>query len=545
MSLSLTNSAILNRDFHLTRLYQTNPTAVSKYYCRDLQQGKKCLNSGPGTLLRAIVPEPAWGLKMKYALVLMGILFVAPQSAPANTPAFAQCGTYDSYILLYKSIQKFEELGKLHCGESLVITGQDGDFTQVRTTDGRLGWVPSSDLSTTAPPPQTVYTFGWTQKPKPETKSDTTVAQPASQAPEPAPVQTSVQTPVEASIQTPVATSVQTPAQPLAQSTVAPPVQTPAEAFVRPALELTVEPTVEPPAPTPSQPAESNSEVLPAAAPVPPASQPLERPAVTRSSESAVLLTNVNVMKMQGAHLSPDAIITRLNAARCDFDTSPAALHRLKQSGISDRIILAMMHAPGAFPALPPDGAASVEVKIPDQTPVQLTVSSDISSSDLQEGSVVDMVVVEPVTLNGVTVIPRGAEARARIMAVRRTSLGSSGQVVWFMQDITSTTGDRVPASFAAVQDAKATIGRFAGYPFFLSEFHKGAPAIAASSDHYTALVDGDIPLLVSRPSGVERSASKPQAQPQPISQVTPAVITAPVFPNVVQTSDPLAAVKP
>src|SRR5580692_2672861 len=474
---------------------------------------------------------------MKYALVLMGILFVAPQSAPANTPAFAQCGTYDSYILLYKSIQKFEELGKLHCGESLVITGQDGDFTQVRTTDGRLGWVPSSDLSTTAPPPQTVYTFGWTQKPKPETKSDTAVAQPASQAPEPAPV--------EASIQTPVATSVQTPAQPLAQSTVAPPVQTPAEAFVRPALELTVEPTVEPPAPTPSQPAESNSEVLPAAAPVPPASQPLERPAVTRSSESAVLLTNVNVMKMQGAHLSPDAIITRLNAARCDFDTSPAALHRLKQSGISDRIILAMMHAPGAFPAVPPDGAASVEVKIPDQTPVQLTVSSDVSSSDLQEGSVVDMVVVEPVTLNGLTVIPRGAEARARIMAVRRTSLGSSGQVVWFMQDITSTTGDRVPASFAAVQDAKATIGRFAGYPFFLSEFHKGAPAIAASSDHYTALVDGDISLRVAQSATVEQSAGKAQAQPQPISQITPTIRTATVFPVLVQTPDQQAAVKP
>jgi hypothetical protein len=250
-------------------------------------------------------------------------------------------------------------------------------------------------------------------------------------------------------------------------------------------------------------------------------------------------------MKMQGAHLSPDAIITRLNAARCDFDTSPAALHRLKQSGISDRIILAMMHAPAAFPAVPPDGAPSIEVKIPDQTPVQLAVSSDVSSGDLQEGSIVEMVVVEPVTLNGVTVIPRGAEARARIMAVRRTSLGSSGQVVWFMQDITSATGDRIPASFAGVQDAKAAIGRFAGYPFFLTEFHKGAPAIMASSDHYTALVDGNVPLLISRFSSAEQSVSKLQAQPQPISQVTPTVTTAPLFPTLVQTPDPQAAVKP
>jgi hypothetical protein len=455
---------------------------------------------------------------MKYTLVLLGILFVGPQYASANTPAFAQCGTYDSYILLYKSIQKFEELGKLHCGESLVITGHDGDFTQVRTIDGRLGWVPTSDLSTTAPPPQAEYTFGWTHKPKPELQSDATVVQPASQAPEPA----AVQTPVEASV------------------------QTPPETVVRPGMELTVEPAVEstagPSAPVPSQPAESNSD----AAPLPPASQPLERPVGARPSESAALLTNVNVMKMQGAHLSPDAIITRLNAARCDFDTSPAALHRLKQSGISDRIILAMMHAPAAFPAVPPDGAPAIEVKIPDQTAVQLAVSSDVSSGDLQEGSIVEMVVVEPVILNGFTVIPRGAEARARVMAVRRTSLGSTGQAVWFMQDITSTTGDRVPASFATVQDAKAeAIGRFAGYPFILSEFHKGAPAIAASSDHYTALVDGNIPLLISRSSNVEQTAAKPQAQPQPISQVTPTVTTVPVFPVLVQTPDQQPAVKP
>jgi len=466
---------------------------------------------------------------MKYALVLMGILFVAPQSAPANTPAFANCGTYDSYILLYKSIQKFEELGKLHCGESLVITGRDGDFTQVRTTDGRLGWVPTSDLSTTAPPPQAVYTFGWTQKPKVELTSDAPVAKPASQAPEPAPVQP----PVETVIQKPAETTVEPPVPSPAQTTVELPAQTSVEAIVRPAVELTVEPTVEPTAPVPSQP--SNQ----------PRTQPTEQPDGAQPTESAALLTNVNVMKMQGAHLSPDAIITRLNAARCDFDTSPAALHRLKQSGVSDRIILAMMHAPAAFPAVPPDGAPSIEVKIPNQTPVHLAVSSDVSSGDLQEGSIVEMVVVEPVVLNGVTVIPRGAEARARIMAVRRTSLGSSGQVVWFMQDITSATGDRVPASFAAVQDAKAAIGRFAGYPYVLTEFHKGTPAIAATSDHFTALVDGDIPLLISRSSNVEQHAAKPQAQPQPISQITPSVTTAPVFPVVVQTPDPQAAVKP
>ncbi|MGA9570394.1 MAG: SH3 domain-containing protein [Candidatus Acidiferrales bacterium] len=396
---------------------------------------------------------------MKYGLFLMGILFVAPQSAPANTPAFAHCGTYDSYILLYKSVQKFEELGKLHCGESVSITGQDGDYSQVQTTDGRLGWVPSSDLSITAPPPQPAITFGWTEKAKPQLELDA--------QPDPAPVQ--------------------------------------------------------------------------------PAAQPTESPVVARSSESAPLLTNVNVMKMQGARQSPDAIIAKISASRCDFDTSPAALHRLKLSGVSDRIILAMMHAPAAFPAVPPDAAQSFEVTIPNQTTVQVAISGDVSADNLEEGSVVEMVVVQPVTLNGVTVIPQGAEARARIMAVRRSSMGGSGQVVWFMQDITAASGDRVPANFASSQDtgAKPAIGRFSGYPFFLSEFRKGAPAIEASSDHYTVLVDGNIPLRVAPSSNAEQVAAPPAAQPQAVPQVARTVTTAPVFPVVVQTPDEQTAVKP
>jgi len=402
---------------------------------------------------------------MKYGLFLMGILFVAPQSAPANTPAFARCGTYDSYILLYKTVQKFEELGKLHCGESVAITGQDGDFSQVQTTDGRLGWVPSGDLSTTAPRPQPAFTFGWTEKAKPEANPD-------------------------------------------------------------PKLEVQ-------PDPTPAQ----------------PAGQPNDQPAtvVARPGESAPLLTNVNVMKMQGAHQSPDAIVAKINASRCDFDTSPAALHRLKLSGVSDRIILAMMHAPAAFPVVPADAAQSVQVRIPNQTAVQVALSGDVSADNLQEGSVVELVVVQPVTLDGVTVIPQGAEARARIMAVRRSSMGSSGQAVWFMQDITAATGDHIPANFAAAQDtgAKLAIGKFSGYPFFLTDFHKGAPAIAASSDHYTVLVDGNIPLRIARAASADPSVAKPAAQPQALPQVAPAMTTAPVFPVVVQAPEEQAAVKP
>ena len=387
---------------------------------------------------------------MKYGLLVFGIFFLAPQSAPANTPAYAHCGTYDSYILLYKSIQKFEELGKLHCGESVAITGRDGDYSQVQTTDGRLGWVATSDLSSIMPPPQPTLTFGWTEKPK-----------------------------------------------------------------LDPKPEATSDP--------------------PTAAPV-----------VARVSESSLLLTNVNIMKLQGSHLNPDAIIAKINTSRCDFDTSPAALHRLKLAGISDRIILAMMHAPAAFSAVSSDAARSVEISIPSQTAVEVALSGAVSSDDLQEGSVVEMFVVQDVTLNGVTLFPRGAEARARIMAVKRAGLGSSAQIVWFMQDITAATGDHVPASFASRQEgAKAALGNFAGYPFFLTDFRKGEPAIEASSDHYTALVDGNVVLHVPKPASTDQPTTKVQAQPQAATQDAPATIPSTSFPVLVQAPDPQAAIKP
>ncbi len=103
---------------------------------------------------------------MKYFSLVIGVFFFVALPARANSAAYAHCGTYDSYILLYKSTQKFEELGKLRCGEKIEVVASNDDYTKVQTEDGRIGWVINSDLSASAPPPQEVYTFGMTEKRK-------------------------------------------------------------------------------------------------------------------------------------------------------------------------------------------------------------------------------------------------------------------------------------------------------------------------------------------------------------------------------------------
>jgi hypothetical protein len=385
---------------------------------------------------------------MKKVSLLIGVFFIVALPARANTAAYAHCGTYDSYILLYKSTQKFEELGKLRCGEAIEVIAQTDDYSQVQTADGRLGWVLSGDLSTSAPPPQETFTFGLTGR------------RPSPAVPEP--------------------------------------------------------------------------EV------------PKMQMVVARSTEPPPLITNVNVMKMQGDHSTPDAIIAKINASRCDFDTSPAGIHRLKLAGVSDRIVLAMLHAPAAFPAESPEGSATVEVKIPDSTPVEVALSGDVSPDGLQEGSVIEMSVVQDVTLNGVTVITSGAQARARVMAVKHPGLGTAGYVIWFMQDIQAASGDRIPTNFSATQDAKATVGNFVGYPYLISEFRKKAPAIAALGDHFAVVVAGNNVVRVPQKPSADQLAARSKMQPIPqIPQVVPTANSSAIFPVIVQAPEQQAAVKP
>ena len=128
-------------------------------------------------------------------------------------------------------------------------------------------------------------------------------------------------------------------------------------------------------------------------------------------------------------------------------------------------------------------------------------------------------------------------------MAVRRPGLGTAGYVIWFMQDVQAAGGDRIPANFSAAQDSKTTVGDFAGYPYFISEYRKNQPAIAASGDHFMAAVAGNIVVRVPQKPSAGQVAARTKAQPMP--QATPTENAPAIFPVVVQTPEPQTAVKP
>src|SRR6201981_3573906 len=97
---------------------------------------------------------------MKARTLAFLILVAGATSARADAVSYAVCGTYDAYVLIYKTTERFEELGKLRCSEKVEILNQKGAFAQIRTIDGRTVWVRITDLSDGLPPPQHESTLG-------------------------------------------------------------------------------------------------------------------------------------------------------------------------------------------------------------------------------------------------------------------------------------------------------------------------------------------------------------------------------------------------
>ena len=69
---------------------------------------------------------------------------------------------------------------------------------------------------------------------------------------------------------------------------------------------------------------------------------------------NAAPMTNDDVIKMVRGGLGEATVVQAINASEPAFDTSPDGLVRLKQGGVSDRIIQQILARPSAAPIAPP-----------------------------------------------------------------------------------------------------------------------------------------------------------------------------------------------
>lgn len=246
--------------------------------------------------------------------------------------------------------------------------------------------------------------------------------------------------------------------------------------------------------------------------------------AAQQDTVTVLSLQNEDILKMIEVGLSAEIIVAKIKTSACKFDTTPATLQTLKSANVPESVIMAMVQAPVGVPgnavtALS-DTSTRVDVKIPDGTPLEVELMSTISSATAKEGDVVDFTIVSPVVVNGVTVIEKGAPAKARIAAVKKAGYwGKAGRLGWTMQDVLLIDGNRTPLRMEKKLTGDSKGGTVAtgaiitavvfwpAAPFW--GLKKGKNAVYPAGKRFEAFVHGDVvvtgkPIVTAQTSTVD-----------------------------------------
>jgi len=153
-------------------------------------------------------------------------------------------------------------------------------------------------------------------------------------------------------------------------------------------------------------------------------------------------------------------------------------------------------------------------VRIPDGTPIDIEAPYTLQSIDFKPNDKISFRVVNPIMINGVTVVEVGATATGRIDKAKRGGhFGKAGLFVWTMQTVTAVDGSQIPLRVAPVRlrgDSKAgtvatkMIITGALLPLIapvalLHGFKRGKDAFIPAGKRYVVYVEGspsvDLPM--------------------------------------------------
>jgi hypothetical protein len=228
-----------------------------------------------------------------------------------------------------------------------------------------------------------------------------------------------------------------------------------------------------------------------------------------QSQEGVAPLSNQDVLRMVKASVALETILATIKASPCDFVTTPAALQHLKEEGVPDALILAMVMSPKGVTVKsdPPPAPQSLGMKIPDGVAIEVEAPFTVSSQDVKRGDAISFRVVNPIKVDGVVIVAAGATATARVVkASRGGHFGRAGRLAWEMQDVAAVDGTRIPLQSGGriVGDSKgakvatAMVLTAALMPLFapvalLHGFKRGENAILPAGKRFEVLTQGRV----------------------------------------------------
>src|SRR2546423_5871569 len=158
------------------------------------------------------------------------------------------------------------------------------------------------------------------------------------------------------------------------------------------------------------------------------------------SQSNLAPLTNQDLIELLQAKLTADEMIAKIKASPDGFDTSAAALHALKDAGVPQIVIDAVLEVEKST-RIGRDGNVEQtrleQVVVPAGTQLDVEARYTVSSLDVHAGDLISFRVLVPIKVDGAIVIDKGALVTARVVESKRGGhWGKAGRLSWTMQDV-------------------------------------------------------------------------------------------------------------
>jgi len=190
------------------------------------------------------------------------------------------------------------------------------------------------------------------------------------------------------------------------------------------------------------------------------APSPIAAKNIQQTQSRVAPLSNRDVIELLQAKLTPDEMIAKIRSSPANFDTSYAGLRALKDAGLQDAVIAAMMQVEKSGmmgPAANSDPLERPGVKgqqpqkaeqivVPAGTRLDVEAVYTVSSLDVRPEELISFRVIVPIRIDGQTVIEKNSLVTGRVVQAKRGQhWGKAGKLSWIMQDVVAVDLTRVP----------------------------------------------------------------------------------------------------
>jgi len=234
----------------------------------------------------------------------------------------------------------------------------------------------------------------------------------------------------------------------------------------------------------------------------------ISAPGFSPVAESAQeTLSNDAILKLVKAGLGEDVIVGMIDQQPGYYSLTTDDVITLKNSGVTDKIITAMVRKNAApSPSATPPAISQDPLVIQDSTPVKLRLTRNLSSADAKVGETVDFEVLEDVKVGDTLIIARGGTAIATVtQAQPKRRMARGGKLDVNIDYVRLVNGEKV--ALRAVRETKGgghtgamtggivatAIVFFPAAPFFL--FMHGKDVTIPKGTEITAYTNGEVKL--------------------------------------------------